>query len=136
MNANGLSEENHLDVGRRGEAAALSYLLARGYRLRDRNARFGRGELDLVMDAPDGDLVFVEVKTARGEEAGDPAGWVHGRKQLQLRRVAQGYCLQRGLERRAMRFDVVAVEFGADGDAPKVRHLTNAFLPDLRRYWR
>jgi len=135
------SHANHIEIGQRGEAAALSYLLARGYRLRDRNPRFGRGELDLVMDAPSeegGDLVFVEVKSARGNEhgnAGDPAGWVHGRKQLQVQRVAQGYCLQRGLQDRAMRFDVVAVTFGEDG-APRVRHVPNAFLPDLRRYWR
>jgi putative endonuclease len=135
------NESNHIEVGQRGEAEALAYLLSRGYRLRDRNPRFGRGELDLVMTAPPeegGDLVFVEVKASRGAghgSAGDPAGWVHGRKQLQVQRVAQGYCLQRGLEGLPMRFDVVAVEFGEGGDL-RVRHVPNAFLPDARRYWR
>ena len=129
--------ENHIEAGRNGEAAALAHLLRLGYILRDRNVRFGRGELDLVMDAPDGDLVFVEVKTSRQDRAGDPAGWVTPRKQLQIQRVAQGYCLERGIGDRPMRFDVVAVD--VDPAAPggeTVRHIPHAFLPNGAGYWR
>lgn len=125
---------NHIDAGRSGEAAALAHLLRLGYVLRDRNVRFGRGELDLVMDAPEGDLVFIEVKTSRQDRAGDPAAWVTPRKQLQIARVAQGYCLQRGIAERPMRFDVVAVEWLPRG--PEVRHIRHAFLPDGKAYWR
>lgn len=135
MNENGSPEANHIRTGREGEALALSYLHDRGFSLRARNFRFGRGELDLVMRAPDGDLVFVEVKASRGEQAGDPAGWVNGRKQLQVQRIAQGYCLEHGLGDEPMRFDVVAVEWDESG-TPKVRHIPNAFLPNLRGYWR
>ncbi len=127
--------ENHIDAGRKGEAAALTFLLRRGYLLRDRNVRFRRGELDLVMDAPDGDLVFIEVKTSRQERAGDPAGWVTPRKQHQIHRVAQGYCLQRGIADRPMRFDVVAVDLHAP-EGPKIRHIPHAFIPDGGGYWR
>jgi len=131
---------NHIQAGRNGEDMALAYLLQHGYRLRDRNIRFGRGELDLVMDAPDGTLVFVEVKTSRQDRAGDPAGWVTPRKQLQIARVAQGYCLERGFltgraEERSMRFDVVAVDLTLPGDAG-VRHIPHAFIPDGDAYWR
>lgn len=123
--------ENHIDAGRKGEAAALTFLLRQGYALRDRNVRFGRGELDLVMEAPDGDLVFIEVKTSRHDRAGDPAGWVTPRKQRQIRKVAQGYCLQRGIGDRPMRFDVVGVEL--DPAAPGgafVLHIPHAFIPE------
>lgn len=130
---------NHIEAGRNGEAVALTYLLKHGYVLRDRNVRFGRGELDLVMDAPDGDLVFVEVKTSRQDRAGDPLAWVTPRKQLQIARVAQGYCLQRGLLSgtcdRPMRFDVVAVDLSIRGD-DAVRHIPHAFIPDGSVYFR
>jgi putative endonuclease len=132
--------ENHIEAGRNGEELALTYLLKRGFTLRDRNIRFGRGELDLVMDAPDGAIVFIEVKTSRQDRAGDPAAWVTPRKQLQIARVAQGYCLERGLitgtnHDREMRFDVVAVDRTLP-DLTGVRHIPNAFIPDGRAYWR
>ncbi|MCD6023925.1 MAG: hypothetical protein K0Q91_841 [Fibrobacteria bacterium] len=126
---------DHIGAGRRGEAAALDYLLQRGYRLRDRNYRFGRGELDLVMESPAGDLVFIEVKSSRGAHAGDPLAWVHGRKQLQIQRIAQGYCLAKGIPDRPMRFDVIAVEW--DPKAPeqvRIRHVEQAFMPEGRGY--
>jgi putative endonuclease len=130
---------NHIEAGRNGEAVALTYLLKRGYVLRDRNIRFGRGELDLVMDAPDGDLVFIEVKTSRQDRAGDPLAWVTPRKQVQIARVAQGYCLARGLLTgtcdRPMRFDVVAVDLNAPGE-PEVRHIPHAFIPEGGVYFR
>jgi putative endonuclease len=129
------TSENHIDAGRSGEAVALAWLLKHGYVLRDRNVRFGRGELDLVMEAPEGDLAFIEVKTSRQDRAGDPAAWVTPRKQLQIQRVAQGYCLARGIADRPMRFDVVAVDLALPSDQG-VRHIPHAFLPDGKAYWR
>ena len=128
---------DHIGAGRRGEAAALEYLLRLGYTLRDRNYRFGRGELDLVMKSPSGELVFVEVKTSRSDRAGDPLEWVHGRKQLQIQRIAQGYCLAKGIPDGPMRFDVIAVEW--DPQTPedvRIRHVPNAFMPAGRWYFR
>ncbi len=131
----GKTFESHLDAGRNGEAVALAWLLQRGYVLRDRNVRFGRGELDLVMEAPEGDLAFIEVKTSRQDRAGDPAAWVTPRKQLQIQRVAQGYCLARGIADRPMRFDVVAVDLTLPSDQG-VRHIPHAFIPDGKGYFR
>lgn len=126
---------NHIEAGRNGEAVALAWLLKQGFVLRDRNVRFGRGELDLVMETPEGDLAFIEVKTSRQDRAGDPAAWVTPRKQLQVQRVAQGYCLTRGIDDRPMRFDVVAVDLTLPDDQG-VRHIPHAFLPDGKAYWR
>ena len=50
---------DHIGAGRHGEAIALEYLVQQGFRLRDRNYRFGRGELDLILESPQGELVFV-----------------------------------------------------------------------------
>lgn len=111
-------------TGTRGEALALAYLQAKGYRLIERNYRFERGEIDLVMD--DGlDLVFVEVKARTSDAFGHPEDAVTPAKRNQLRRVAEGYLLERGVEGRSCRFDVVAIRW--QKDEPVITHMDNAF---------
>lgn len=131
------ARDDHIALGRRGEDAALTYLLRNGYTLVARNYRFGRhGELDLVMTAPGGDLVFVEVKTRRQDAAGDPLAWITPLKQRKIQRIAQAFCLQHGIGDRPMRFDAVSVDARDGTRAPVVRHVPNAFLPDGAGYWR
>lgn len=125
--------ENHVAAGRRGEDQALCFLEAKGYRLRLRNFRFGRGEIDLVMDDPTGWLVFVEVKANRTSTSGHPLERVDGRKIRRLQRLAQRYCLENRQESRDIRFDVVGVALS--GTAPVLEHIENAFLPDASGYF-
>lgn len=127
--------ENHCAAGRRGEEQALAFLTAKGYRLVARNFRHRRGELDLILDAPDGTLVFVEVKSNRGLSAGRPLERIDGRKVRRLQRLAQRYCALEGQEDRDMRFDVVGVDLPAEGGAPGIEHIEAAFLPDGAGYW-
>jgi putative endonuclease len=139
--------EHHVAAGRRGEAEALSFLLAKGYRLRMRNYRSGRGEIDLVMEAPGGWLVFVEVKANRSTASGHPLERVDGRKIRRLQRMAQRYCLEHRLEDRDIRFDVIGIDLrdtgpampgdagGGSGAAVRVQHIENAFLPDAGAYY-
>lgn len=139
------ARENHVAAGRRGEEEALRHLLAKGYRLRMRNYRSGRGEIDLVMEAPGGWLVFVEVKANRSSTSGHPLERVDGRKIRRLQRLAQRYCLQHRLEDRDIRFDVIGIDLRdpAPGLAPEtggspmvaVQHIENAFLPDAGAYY-
>lgn len=127
--------ENHWDAGRRGEDIALAHLQGKGYTLVQRNFRSGRGEIDLIMDAPDGSLVFVEVKSNRATEKGRPLERLDGRKILRLQRLAQRYCLQARQEHRDMRFDAVGVDLPCDGSTPVIEHHEAAFLPDGAGYW-
>jgi putative endonuclease len=127
--------ENHCAAGRRGEDHALAYLQSKGYTLVARNFRYGRGELDLIVDAPDGTLVFVEVKSNRGSVSGRPLERVDGRKIRRLQRLAQRYCISRDQGHRDMRFDVVGIDLGGEGEAPRIEHLEAAFLPDGAGYW-
>jgi putative endonuclease len=124
--------ENHCEAGRRGEDLALRHLSAKGYRLIARNYRFGRGEIDLIMQDPAGVLVFIEVKSSRVRAAGHPLERIDGRKVRQLQRVAQKYCWERSCLDRDMRFDVVGVDLEAGG----ILHLANAFLPAGEGYYR
>jgi putative endonuclease len=110
-------------LGRQAETRAWQYLRERGLRLRERNYRSRRGELDLVVE--DGDsLVFVEVRYRSHPGYGSGAESVDRRKQARLIACAQHY-MQRHpqLARRPCRFDVISV--GAAGGA--VEWIRDAF---------
>lgn len=111
-------------LGRQGEDLAATALEAAGLQIVARNVRTRLGELDMV--ARDGRfLVFVEVKTRRGDRFGTGADAVGRRKQDRLRRLAAAY-LGRAVESTPIRFDVVDVAIKS-GMEPDVRHIRGAF---------
>jgi len=112
------------ELGRRGEAVAAEFLRTRRYTIVARNWRCPAGEIDLV--AMEGSvLVFVEVRSRRGDRAGTPLESVHPRKQARVIRVARRFLAERGWHERDVRFDVVGVRF--DAEPPVVEHVRNAF---------
>jgi putative endonuclease len=116
--------EGRLALGRRGEAVAEAFLRARGYRIVARNYRCRAGEIDLVaLDGPT--VVFVEVRSRRGDRMGTPLESVVGRKQAQVARVAQHFSAAHGWVDRDARFDVVGIRF--DVEPPAVEHVRSAF---------
>jgi len=99
----------------RGDAAeddALRYLERQGLRLITRNYRTpgrGGGEIDLIMQAPDGTHVFVEVRSRMTTEHGGAAASVSHTKQRRIIFAARHYLL--GLRVvPPCRFDVLVVE--------------------------
>ena len=70
-------------------------------------------------------LVFVEVKTRRGDRFGSGADAVGWRKQAKLRQLAAAY-LGRAVEITPIRFDVVDIALRRDMP-PEVRHIRGAF---------
>ena len=113
-------------TGREGEALAARHLEARGYRILARGYRTRFGELDLIA-ASGSLLVFVEVKTRRGDAFGPPAAAVHPAKQARLVRLAAHFLAARGAHDSPCRFDVIAVTLG--GRAPVLEHIEDAFRP-------
>jgi len=122
-------------LGRAAEGLAAERILARGYRLLERNARVHTpeliGEIDLI--ALDGAaLVFVEVKAGRaGARIGPerPALAVGPRKRTQLRRLARAWLARPGDRPRyaAIRFDVIGITVGPDGRVAAYEHIEAAF---------
>lgn len=99
---------NKLEIGQRGEDAAVAYLERLGMSVVDRNWRDGRGELDIV--ALDGQtLVICEVKTRTVDTHGTPEEAVSVAKQRRLTRLAKSYISANALETCAVRFDVVSI---------------------------
>lgn len=113
-------------LGQTGEAVALQFLEACGYRLLDRRWRRPGGEIDLVLRRGDL-LVFVEVKT-RGRRSPAPAECWLGRRQIQrLRRLAGRWLAEHPQTRaRACRFDLVAVDFEGEEAGLRLQH-----FPDI-----
>ena len=102
-------------IGDAAEDAALHYLQQRGLRLLARNYRTpgrGGGEIDLIMHAPDGTCVFVEVRQRQSASHGGAAASVTSTKQRRLVFAARHYLMRLG-EPPPCRFDVVLLEHGS-----------------------
>ena len=114
----------------RGDAAesrALLFLQAAGLRLLHRNYRTpgrGGGEIDLILRAPDGTCVFVEVRQRASASHGGAAASIDAAKRRRIVFAARHY-LMRQPTLPPCRFDVVVVE----GDHPP-RWLQAAFDAD------
>jgi len=115
-------------LGQRGEDAAAQYLKRQGYRVIARGHDSRLGELDII--AVDGrTIVFVEVKTRRGTQAGRPAEAIDARKMRRMTQAALAWLKSKGLLSQAARFDVVAVTWPDSARRPTVEHYKNAFEP-------
>jgi putative endonuclease len=114
-------------VGDAAEDAALDYLQKAGLRLVQRNFKTpgrGGGEVDLIMRAPDGTLVFVEVRKRRSSSHGGAAGSVSAIKQRRIVFAARHY-LARLPALPPCRFDVVSLQ--GVGPAQQIDWIKAAF---------
>ncbi len=111
-NAAGAKLPTTKQAGDGAEELALRYLQKQGLRLLVRNYRTpgrGGGEIDLIMHAPDGTTVFVEVRKRSSLRHGGAAASVGGIKQRRIVFAARHY-LMRLQTLPPCRFDVVVVE--------------------------
>lgn len=113
-------------LGARGERAAERLLRRQGWTILGRRVRLPHGELDLI--AVDGEtVVFVEVKTRRGDDRGRPDEAVGPAKQRKLTALAVAYLRRHDLMDQPARFDVVAVSWPEGDRRPALRHFRDAF---------
>ncbi|TWG79510.1 putative endonuclease [Cupriavidus gilardii J11] len=94
--------------GERAEARALAYLQQQGLTLLVRNYRCKGGELDLVMRASDGTLVFVEVRARSSDAFGGAAASITVSKRQRILQAANHYLATLASVPRC-RIDVVAI---------------------------
>ena len=100
---------NRAQTGQRGEAAAAKFYLDRGCRLLTHNFHTRMGELDVVVQEPDGTVVICEVKTRSPDPLAAPAAAVTPAKQRRLIRTAEYYLQHTGQSDEPVRFDVAEV---------------------------
>ncbi|HEY9095203.1 MAG TPA: YraN family protein [Hydrogenophaga sp.] len=103
--------------GDRAEAMALAHLQKQGLTLVRQNFKTpgrGGGEVDLIMRARDGTLVFVEVRQRSARSRGGAGGSITPIKQQRIVLAARHFLQQIGSE-PPCRFDVVLI----DGELPQ-----------------
>ena len=110
--------------GDEGEALAVRFLEAQGYRVRARNWACRQGELDVVAERGD-TVCFVEVRMRSTAVWGDPSHTVSFAKQRKVVKAAMHYLLAHGVRDRVLRFDVISVV--GRGERATVEHLPGAF---------
>jgi putative endonuclease len=115
----------HLELGKRGEIAALSYLKEKlGYRIVATNftVLLGRslsgkkitGEIDIIAYDQE-TLVFIEVKARSSGEMAAPEAAVGLKKQRQIARAARRYRHLMRVAHEQYRYDVITVLTGESG---------------------
>jgi putative endonuclease len=120
-----------MNVGRQGEALAVSYLEVSGYEILRRNFTCRLGEIDVVARPRGGNtLCFIEVKCRRDDRMGRPCESVGTGKRKHYRQVATIFLMREwnGLRVDAateFRFDVIEVLLNAG--KPQINHIRNAF---------
>jgi putative endonuclease len=124
-----LAETARAGLGKTGERLAAEELERKGYRIIAHNFRCRYGEIDLVAEHQ-GELVFVEVKTRRGNAFGLPEEAVDRRKQRKLVQVASYYLDVQQCAERMWRIDVVAVQMSASGKLEEIRIHQHVLVED------
>lgn len=110
-------------LGQEAEQKALAYLLSKGYLLLEKNFRYRKAEIDLILQKDDF-LVVVEVKARSTQYFGAAETFVSPKK-IELLVMATDYYIQKNQLNLEVRFDIVA--FHVDGIHWKQTHLKNAF---------
>jgi putative endonuclease len=113
-------------LGDFGEQAAAAHLIKHGYQVLARKWRCAAGEIDLLMrDGPT--LVFVEVRTRRGDRLGSAEESVGRAKQVKLIALAYAYLESIGApDDLPWRIDVVALNLDRSGRVARLRHIRDA----------
>ncbi|MCK9423320.1 MAG: YraN family protein [Bacteroidales bacterium] len=122
-----MGAKDHIKLGKIGEEIAVGHLLAKGYRILDRNWRWGHHEIDIIAQDQNV-IVIVEVKTRRSNHVAEPETAVTRKKQKILVYAANAYTRYHQLY-GDVRFDIVAILLNPG--QIMVNHITDAFYATL-----
>lgn len=113
-----------MTLGKWGETIASSYLKQIGYIILEQNFSCRLGELDLIVQK-EKLICFVEVKTRRSLNFGQPCEAVTKKKQGHIHRTIQYYLMKKNPVGFDLRIDVI--EILVSGSQVCLRHIPNAF---------
>jgi putative endonuclease len=102
----------HNETGATGEKLAADWLTAKGYTIRQLNWRYRHWEVDIIAEKKD-TLHFIEVKTRRSTQYGNPEESITKQKFKNLKDAAEQYqFLNPGW--KWIQFDVLAILMKAE----------------------
>lgn len=111
----------HIQLGIWGEDLAAAYLRDKGYIILERDWHSVHRDIDII--AQDGEtIVFVEVKTRRNRDFGDPLQAIDSEKRHHLRLAMNHYIKYRKID-NPFRFDVITVVGEMGSSMPEISHI-------------
>ena len=113
----------HNELGKKGEALAVDFLIKNNYEIVERNYRFEKAEVDIIAKKND-ILAIVEVKTRSTIDFGNPQDFVKPKQIKNLVKAVDAYIVENDLNIE-VRFDIIAIVKVKNGY--DVEHLENAF---------
>jgi len=114
------------NVGRAGEEIAAKYLTRNGYQILAKNLRLSHKEIDLVAQKA-GEIILVEVKTARFDSPVLPEEQLSSAKIRQLKQALVLYCREYRQPPTIVRCDLLAISINQTAKMAKVKHFKNIF---------
>lgn len=117
-------------LGDRGEAEAVAYLEAHGFRVVDRNVRYKTGEIDIIARRGK-ELHFFEVRCRTDPSLVSPFESITDEKRRRIRRTAEWYLSdpQNGFCKKELPpccFSVIGIDYSFDNS--KIECILDAFV--------
>lgn len=114
-------------LGANGELIARNFLTDKNLKFLKNNYRYDRAEVDLIFeDEMKKILLFIEVKTRRSKEYGEPEESVTHSKQQQIKKATLGFISENEMySDHDLRIDIISIFLG-EGKV-EINHIENAF---------
>ncbi len=109
--------------GKEGEDLAVAFLEQKGFNVLERNYRYKRSEIDLIVSRENW-LIFIEVKARTSTAFGYPEEFVDYHKKKMIFQGALNYMIEKDWQGN-VRYDIVAIHFRED--QPEIHHIEDAF---------
>ena len=109
--------------GDEGEDLAAAFLEEKGFRVLERNYRYKRSEIDLIVSRENWH-VFIEVKTRSSTAFGYPEEFVDHHKKKMIFQGALNYLIEKDWQGN-VRYDIVAIHYNVG--RPEIYHIEDAF---------
>lgn len=117
-----MKSENR-NTGKFGEDIAADFLHNKGYKILKRNFSNKFGEIDIVAEHKN-ILIFVEVKTKRGEEFGTPEEMISKGKLNKIKMMGNLYMRDKV---QPCRIDVVAIVLDEYNEVERINHYEGVY---------
>ena len=114
-------------LGANGELIARKFLIDKDLKFIKHNYRYERAEVDLIFeDEKEKLLIFIEVKTRRSKEYGEPEESVTFSKREQIKKASLGFVNENEkYHSHDLRIDVVSIFLYED--KAEINHIENGF---------
>ena len=116
-------KQHNLVTGRMGQEIAREYLEKKGYKTIEQNYKTKYAEIDLV-SRDKNELVFIEVRTKRGEDFGTPEETINNKKMRKLWGNAKAYTVFKKWQ-GPYRVDAICVVLRYNNKIERINHYEN-----------